>query len=157
MDCFMAYRASLILRRLVMKIWRSRSSAEGGSRMALQAENVQVAGLDQAGIGRTMWGMAGHAAFGLYWLVLENEWSLLIDVAVEADSIPRGRRAELLADEPTVGVVTIRTLNESFFHPMVERHVELRLDLLVARVAEIWLSFDQQKLIRGCMVGGMAV
>ena len=75
--------------------------------------------------------------------MLEDKRSLLIRVACEADRIPSGRGAKLLADEPAMGIVTIGTLNEPFFHAMVERHVELRLDLLMAGVAKIRLSFDQ--------------
>lgn len=40
---------------------------------------------------------------------------------------------------------------------MVERHVELRFDLLVAGIAEIRLSFDQKVFIRHSVVRGMAI
>jgi hypothetical protein len=86
--------------------------------------------------------MTGHATLSLDRLVLEHKGTLLIRVACEANRIPRCGRAQLLANEPTVGVVTIRALNESFFHAMVERHIELGLDLLMAGVAKGWLSFD---------------
>ena len=42
----MAYRARLVLRGLIMKVWRSRGSAECRSGMALQANDVQITGLD---------------------------------------------------------------------------------------------------------------
>jgi hypothetical protein len=86
--------------------------------------------------------VASHATLGLDRLVLEHKGPLLIRVARVADRIPRCRRAQLLANEPTVGIVTIGALNESFFHSMVERHIELGLDLLMAGVAEGWLRFD---------------
>ena len=38
---------------------------------------------------------------------------------------------------------------------MVERHIELRLDLLVAAVAQVRLSFDKQEFILACMMGRM--
>lgn len=110
--------------------------------MALQTKNVQVAGFDQARIGGTVWRMAGHATLCLDRLVLEHKGSLLIRMACVANRIPRCRRAQLLAYKATVGIVTIRTLNESFFHAMVERHIELRLDFLMTGVAEGRLSFD---------------
>ncbi len=89
-----------------------------------------------------MWRMAGHATLRLDRLVLEHKGSLLIRMACEANRIPRCRRAQLLANEPSVGIVTVRALNEPFFHAMVERHIELRLDFLMAGVAEAWLNFD---------------
>lgn len=89
-----------------------------------------------------MWRMAGHATLRLDWLVLKHKRSLLIRMACEANRVPRCRRAQLLANEPTMGIVTIGALNKSFFHAVVERHIELRLDLLMAGVAEGWLRFD---------------
>ncbi len=86
--------------------------------------------------------MAGHAALCLDRLVLEHKRSLLIRMARVADRIPRCRRAQLLANKPTMGIVAIGTLNKSFFHTMVEGHIELRLDLLMAGVTEVCLSFD---------------
>lgn len=100
--------------------------------------------------------VAGHATLGLDWLVLEHKGSLLIRMACEANRISRRRRAQLLANEAAVGIVTIRALNESFFHAMVERHIELRLDLLMAGVAEGWLRFDQEVLILHSVVSRMA-
>jgi hypothetical protein len=103
-----------------------------------------------------MWGMAGLAAFRLYRLVFEDERSLLVHVACEANRIPRRRRAQLLAHEPTMGIVAIRAFQQPFFHPVMKRHVELRLDVQVTAIAEGWLSLDQQKLILDCLVGRMA-
>jgi len=132
MNGCMANRARLILRRLVMKIWCSRSSAKGGSGMTLQAKDVEVAGFYQARIRGAVWRMTNHATLGLNWLVLENERSLFVGVAGIANRIARRRRAQLLADESAVGVMTIGTLDESLFDTMVEGHVKLRLRLLMA-------------------------
>jgi NAD(P)-dependent dehydrogenase (short-subunit alcohol dehydrogenase family) len=52
--------------------------------------------------------------------------------------------------------MAIRALHQSFFHPMMERHVELRLHVDVARVAEFRLSLGQQELIGQSLVGRMA-
>jgi hypothetical protein len=52
--------------------------------------------------------------------------------------------------------MTIRTLNEPFLHSVVERHVELRLDLLMAGIAESRLSLNQKELIHHSLVGRMA-
>ena len=100
--------------------------------------------------------MTGYATLCLDRLVLEHKGSLLIHMACEANRIPRRRRAQLLAYEPTVGVMAIRTPNEPFFDSVVERHVELRFNFLMAGIAESWLTFDQEGLIRHSMVGRMA-
>ena len=59
--------------------------------MALQTENVQVAGLDQAGIWRTVGGMADYATICFNRLVFEDERPLLVGVARVAHRISRGR------------------------------------------------------------------
>ena len=74
-----------------MEIWCSRSSAESGSRMTLQAENVQVAGFEQARVWGTVRRMAGYATLCFDRLVLEDERSLLVHVACETNRIPRRR------------------------------------------------------------------
>ena len=100
--------------------------------------------------------VAGHATLGLDCLMLKDKWSLLVNVACEADAVLRCRRAQLFADEPTVRVVAIRALNESLFHPMVERHVELRFDLLMTAVTQSRLRLSQQKMIFHSVVSRMA-
>ena len=124
--------------------------------MALQANDVQIAGLNQSGIRRTVWRMAGHATLGFDRLVLKNKGSLFVRMAGVADLISRGCRAQLLADKSAVRVVTIRALNQSLFHPMVERHVELRFDLLVTAVTQSGLSLGQEELILHSTVNGVA-
>lgn len=73
--------------------------------------------------------VARFTALGLDGLVLENEWSLLVHMACEADSIPRRGRSQLLPYESSMGIMTIRALHQSFLDTMVEGHVELRLHL----------------------------
>ena len=86
--------------------------------------------------------MAGYATLCFNRLVFEHKWSLLIGMACEANRIPSCRRAQLSTNKATVGIVTIRALDESFFHAMVERHIELWLDFLMTGVTKGWLSFD---------------
>jgi len=121
--------------------------------VALQAEDIEVAGLEQMWIGGAMRRMARFAALGLVGLMFENEGSLLVDVASETDSIPRSRRPKLLSNEAAVGVVAIRALDKPFLDPVVEGHVELRLHLQVAGVAELRLCFHEQELVCGGVVG----
>lgn len=121
--------------------------------MALQAEDIEVAGLEEMWIGGAMRRMARFAALWLVGLVFENEGALLVGVAREADRIPRSRRPKLLPDEAPMGVMAIRALDKPFLDPMVKRHVELSLHLQVAGVAELRLCFDEEELVRGGVVG----
>lgn len=108
--------------------------------MALQAEHIEVAGLEQVRIRRSMWRMARFAAFCLDRLMFENEGPLLVGVAGKADRIPRRRGPKLLPDETSMRVMAIRALHQSFLDPVVEGHVELRLHLQMAGVAEFRLG-----------------
>lgn len=87
--------------------------------------------------------MAGHATLGLDRLMLEDKRSLFVRMAGVADFVAGRGGAELLADKSAVGIVTICTLDEPFFDPVVEGHVELWLDLLMAAVAEGRLRLGQ--------------
>ena len=53
--------------------------------MTLQTQKVQVAGLDQTRIRRSMGRMAGYATFGLDRQMLEDKRTLLIRVAGVTD------------------------------------------------------------------------
>lgn len=97
--------------------------------MALQAEDIEVAGFEQMWIGGAMRGMACLTALWLVGLMFENEGPLLVGVAREADRIPRSGRPKLLPDEAAMSVMAIRALDIPFLDPVVEGHVELRLHL----------------------------
>lgn len=58
----------------------------------------------------------------------------------------------MLRPRRTMHIVTIRALNQTLIHAMVERHLELRFLLQVTGVAESWLRFHQKKLFRLSMV-----
>ena len=72
-----------------MKVWCPGSSAESGSRVALQAENIEVARLNKVRIWGAMRRVARLTALGLDRLVLKDEGALLVHMARETDSIPR--------------------------------------------------------------------
>jgi len=124
--------------------------------VALQAEQVDVADPQHVRIGAAVGNMAGRASFDFHRLVLEDEWSLLIGMAREADSILRRRGPDLFRSDGAVHVVTIRTLNQTFIHAMVEGHLELGLLLQVAGVTKLRLRFHQQKFFGLRMVRRMA-
>ena len=93
MDRRVADCACLILCRLVMEVRSPRGAAEARGGMALQAKNIEIAGLYQVWIRRAVRDMARHASLGLDRLMLKNKRALLVDVAVEANRIPCSRRA----------------------------------------------------------------
>ena len=111
--------------------------------MALQAKDIQVARLEKMRIGRAMRRMARFAAFCLAPWMFEDEWSLLVHVAREADGIPPCRRTQLLSEKTAVRVVTIRAVHEPFLNAVMKGHIELRFHLQMAGVAELGLYLDQ--------------
>ena len=69
----------------------ARRSAIDGQRVALQAEQVDLAALEQAWIRGAMRRVAGHAALSLDGCVLVNKRPELVNVTLEADRILRSR------------------------------------------------------------------
>jgi len=110
-----AYRAGLKKSFLAVERRRSASRASFGVGqrvgVALQAQQINVADAQHVGIGATVREMARLAAFDLHRRMLENERSLLINVAGEADGVLRGRGADLLWSHGAVRIVAIRTLH----------------------------------------------
>jgi hypothetical protein len=73
-------------------------------------------------------------------------------VALGADCILIGRGLEVAFLEGTVSVMAIGTLHQALFHLVMERHVELGLDVVVALEAQGRLSnFEQLLFILACM------
>src|ERR1700675_4645671 len=100
--------------------------------------------------------VAGCTAFDLHGFMLKHEGSSLVRVTRETHRILRGRGADLLGRNGSVRVVTVTALDESFVHPVMERHLELGLLIQVAGIAKRWLSFDEQKFLGLRMVRRMA-
>jgi len=124
--------------------------------VARQAEQIDVAHFQQMHVGRTVRRVADLAPFGSHRLVLVNERSPLVGVAVVANLILSHRSAQLVRPLCAVRIMAIRTLHETFIHAVPEWHRELRTLLLMAAVAELRLGFDQQEFARRGVVGGMA-
>ena len=94
-----------------MKIWRPGSRVECRPGMALQAQDIQVARLQQPRVRGAMRHVARHASFRPSSLVFKNKWPLLVHVTSEANSVPRCGGAQLFADESAVRVMAIRTFH----------------------------------------------
>jgi hypothetical protein len=146
MNLTVAKRACLEESILVVKARRPGSSAETRLCVALQAEQIYVAHLQHVRIRATMSAVAGLASLDLYRLVLEHIRPLLVGMALEADKILGGRGAHLLRFHRSVDVMTVATLNQTFIHAMVERHIELRLLSEMARIAKLGLRLCEQKI-----------
>src|SRR5271154_3186328 len=80
---------------------------------------------------------------------------LLVGVARKTDRILRGGSAYLFRADRPMDVVAITALDQPFVHAMVERHCKLRFLVEVARVTELRLGLNQQKLRGLRMVGRM--
>ena len=157
MNARVADCARLILHRLVVR-WSDRLSRREvrRRRMALKANRVHIGAVQQARIRSAVRRMAGRAAFRLYHIVLVNEWSRRLAVALGADRIHLRRCTQILLIERAVRIVAIGALHQAFFHFVVERHVELRFRFGVALIAKFGLCRRQKLLVIRTVVNAVA-
>ena len=87
MDVRVAQSASLILLGLVMERWYPGNGRVHRQRVAFQAKQVDLAALEQPGIGGAVRRVAGHTPFRLNRLVLENERAGFFDVTLKANRV----------------------------------------------------------------------
>ncbi len=156
MDRRVAQGASLILLCLVMEAWRSRCAGARGQGMAAYAQQVYLILLEHALICRTVRRMARLATFD-FGFVLIHERPLLVSVALIANLVLANRGAELVPLKSAMGVVAIVALHQTFVYSMMERPSELRPDIHVAAVAELWGRLFKQVVAFPGVVRGMAV
>ena len=161
-----AERACLIFLRLVVEARNARSSTETGRRVALHAELIHVRVAQKVWIRGTVGRVAGRAALGLDRLVLVNERSLLVHMAIEADRVSGDSGAELLvlaeriereSGGAAVRIVAVGALHHALDHLVMERHVEERLNGAMAAEAKLRLLLHEQEIHVGRMVRGMAI
>jgi hypothetical protein len=124
--------------------------------VALQAQQVDVAEPEHVRI----WPAVDHVArltpIHLYRRMFVYERALFLRVACKANCILRRGIPNLLGADRSVDVVAVAALNQSFVHPVMERHCELGLLVQMARVTKLWLSFDQQEFLGFGVVWRMA-
>jgi len=118
------------------------NGACGNWAMALVAQLVDVRHVQQAGILRSMGGVACDAAFSPDSSVFVDERSACLGVALGADRILIGGDLEIRGLERSVHVVAIAAAQQAFIHLVVEGHRKRRLDAGVAAVAERRLGRD---------------
>ena len=153
-----AHGAGLVLLRLVVgrPDRRLRRRVAHRQSVALQAQQIDLADAQQARIRRAVRSVAAHATLGLHRQVLENEWSLLLGVTLEAHLVLLRAGTELFRAETPVWVMTVRTLHQALIHPVPERPAEFRFFFRVAAVTKLRLGGNQQGTRSLCMMRRMA-
>ena len=121
--------------------------------MTLQAERVHASGEQHARIDRCVRGVACLAALNPDRFVLVNKGSALVAVALQANQVLVGRRAELGHSQRAVRIVAIGALDQPLFHAMAEGLLEVHLLFLVAGEAQARLLAHQLVLCLGGMNG----
>jgi hypothetical protein len=108
--------------------------------MALEAECVYIADIQQASIGRAVRGVACGAALRFNYRMLEDEWACGLGVALGADRILIRGGLQHLALEGAVRIMAVAAGHEPFIHFVVKWLSKLRFDIRVAGVAKLWLG-----------------
>jgi hypothetical protein len=128
--------------------------------MAFQADCIHIGLCQQFGIRSTVRVMTGRATFGLDRGVPINERSGHSGVAFCAYIELPSENVALTLSIVTMCIVTICTLDQPLCNLVAKGHGELRLDVIVALVAQFRLRQLEQMLRRsGCvdsMTGGAA-
>ena len=121
--------------------------------MALQADQEPCRAVQQACVGTSVRIVATRATLDAHRGVLVQERPALVGVALQARKVvPEGLRDHARRvrrapgrDGSAVRIVAVGAGHRALVHPMLERHLEPRPDLLVAAVAEVALPVSQQR------------
>ena len=119
---------------------RLRRNVTHGQRVALQAQQIYLADLEQARIGGSVWHMTGGATLAFDRKVLIDKRSPFIGMTLEADLVLVGSGSELMGLFRTMGIVTIAANEKSLIDAVPEGTAELCLLHGVAAVAQSWLA-----------------
>ena len=123
--------------------------------MALKAERIDVGSVQKSWIGSSVRCVARHAALGFDYPMLVNPRPRGFRMALGADCVLLRGSPEVLPIEGAMWVVAVGTLDQAFFHLVMERHVERRLRIGVALEAELRLRNLEELL--GVFAGMNAV
>ena len=88
--------------------------------------------------------------------MLVNERPTRLRVALGADRILIGHGFQVVVSEGAVRIVAVRTLHETFVHPVVKGHIEGRLDVCVALEAKGRLFGLEQDSLGSSLMHGVA-
>ena len=134
----------LIVNRTALLRHGIRKRVQVGRRVALQAQRVHIADVQQARVGGSVRRVAGDAAFGLDHGMLKDEWTRGLGVALGADRVLISGRLQLLGFERAMRIVTIAAGQQAFIHFVMERLRERGFHVGVAGVTELRLrDFEQ--------------
>ena len=132
--------------------------------VAFEAHRENYRPFQQPGIHGPVRVMAGLTTIYPNGRMLKNERAALVCVAFQARlfvALCLFHHSWAQSNTPSrrnrsMGIMAIRTLDNAFVHPVLERHGELRSDRGVAGVTEVRLLLRQQKLRSRRLVNGMA-
>src|SRR6185312_459388 len=116
--------------------------------MALEAQRVHVAHVQQARVGRTVRRVAADTTFRLDHRMLIGERAGRLAVAFRADRILVGGRAKILAVKRAVRIVAVAARDQAFLDAVMEGLRKRGLDVGVARKAKLRLLGLEQMLRR---------
>ena len=125
--------------------------------MALQTEHVPLAHLEESGIGGSVGRVATGAALGLDGHVLVDERPLFVDMALEADGVSAGERADLAHGRGSVRIMAVIALHQALIHAVVKRFGKIRFGRGMTAVAQLGLGLDEQVLFFFGVMGRVAV
>ena len=114
--------------------------------VALGAQNVDRRHVQQAGVLRAVRRVASEAPLTLHRGMLIDVRPALLHVALGANHVLIDSRSEVVRSESSVRVVAVTATHCTLVHLVVEGHGELRLDVVVALVAERGLRRLKKRL-----------
>ena len=114
--------------------------------MALQAQCVHIAAIQQTRIGRTVREMTECATFSLNGRMLIDKRTGNLGVTFHADRVSVNTAAQLLLLKRSVRIMTAAATNQPFVHLVMKGLCKGRLDIGVAGVTELGLRNLEQPL-----------
>lgn len=147
-----ADRAGLVLVRLIVERRYSGSGEVHGSRVALQAQRVDIIARQQPRVWRSVRRMAPSASFGLDHRMRIDERACGLRVALHANCVATRTAVQhsagplQSAHERAMRIMAIAALDQPFIHLVMERLSKCRLDIGVATIAELRLRHFEEAL-----------
>ena len=127
-----------------------------GAVVAFEADGKDYGPLQHLRVSRSMRHVACFASIDAYGGVFIDEWAALVGVTLETRFLvpfllidhAGARRHSPRCRERAMGIMTVRAFHDSFIHPMLEGHRELRFDGGVAGVTELGLLLCEEEFRR---------
>src|ERR1700690_1531557 len=136
MNLVVTHSAGLVLRGLIV-CWPAWPLRREG--VALQAEHVHQAHLEEPRIGGTVGRVATAAALGFDRHMLVDERPLLVDMALVANRISAGQGTQLPNRRRAMWVMAVVALHQTLVDAVVIRFGKIRLGRGVASITQLRL------------------